>query len=344
MSAKTSETPVTFVSSLLQKLGKEEGIPVELEPTWGYVGQITRIDGSKTYFRGTNFDLNGLGSTEIATDKGYAAYFLDKEGYRVIEGKTFYSPEFCDALKSNDNLEAAYQYAKEIGLPVVVKPNSLSQGRGVCVVNDKKGFLRAVRYICKSDRVFLVQRLIQGHDYRVVVLDGEVLSAYERLPLAVTGDGVSNIDQLLDLKQLEFEASKRDTVLKKDDFRITARLRRLGLSRKSVLPAGKKLALLDNRNLSTGGESVDVTSNIDPAFRKLCVKITQAMGLRYCGVDLMVDDDIQKPLSSQNNYVIIEINAAPGVDNYAKSGSAQMLIVAEMYRKILHALAKPLKT
>ncbi len=64
------------------------------------------------------------------------------------------------------------------------------------------------------------------------------------------------------------------------------------------------------------------------------------MGLRYCGVDLMVQDDIRKPLDpALNNYRVIEINAAPGIDHYAESGDKQKMIVAEMYRRILRTLA-----
>ncbi|MBA3724879.1 MAG: hypothetical protein H0W86_00130 [Armatimonadetes bacterium] len=64
--------------------------------------------------------------------------------------------------------------------------------------------------------------------------------------------------------------------------------------------------------------SVHCGDNIHPEFKGLCVELTRKMGLRYCGVDLLViDGDISDaPLE----YVIIEINAAPGIDNYAATG------------------------
>lgn len=338
-STPKAENPVAFVAGMLKQLGKEEGIPVDIEPRWGYVGRITRTDGRFTYFRGTNFDLNGMGSMEIARDKGYAAHFLHQQGYNVIPGKTFFSPTFADTLKTTDSYDAAYNYAKELGFPVIVKPNSMSQGRGVSAAHDKRTLMQAMHRIAKIDRVFLVQQFVKGHDYRVVVLDGDIISAYERLPLTIVGDGISTITQLLDAKQIEFHATGRDTSIKKDDDRIDLKLKREGLSRSSVLPSGVEQALLDNRNLSTGGESVDVTSDIHPSYKTLCSNITRDMGLRYCGVDLMIDGDIRLPVGDKNNYVVIEINAAPGIDNYAKSGDSQKLIVAEMYRRILRALA-----
>lgn len=335
------ENPVHFVAALLKRLGEEEGVDVHVEPTWKHVGRITRLDGTVTYFRGAHFDLNGMGSMEIAVDKGYATYFLKQAGYNVIPGKTFYSPGFAQVLKSQDGPEAAYRYAKEvIGFPVIVKPNSSTQGRLVCVAHDKRTFMQATRSICKMDRVFLVQPLIAGHDYRVVVLDGDVISAYERLPLTVIGDGASTIDELLDKKQRDYQSRCRDTTIKKDDFRIYNRLKRHGMNRATILSDGQSFALLDNRNLSTGGDAVDVIDEIDPSYKNLASRIVHDMGLRYCGVDLMVQQDIRKPIDpATNNYHVIEINAAPGIDHYAESGDKQKRIVAEMYRRILRTLA-----
>lgn len=335
------ENPLHFVANLLRELGAEEDIKVDIEPTWQHVGRVTRRDGTVTFFRGAHFDLNGMGSMEIAVDKGYAAYFLKLAGYNVIPGRTFYSPAFDRVLKSNDGPEEAYLYAKEkIGFPVVVKPNSSTQGRLVCVVHDKRTFMQATGKICKMDRTFLVQPFMSGHDYRVVVLDNEVISAYERLPLTVVGDGKSTIDQLLDKKQKKYLARGRDTTIKKDDFRIDNRLKRHGLRRSTVLPDGELFALLDNRNLSTGGDAIDVIDKIDPSYRTLAQNIARDMGLVYCGVDLMIQKDIRKPIDpKKNNYHVIEINAAPGIDHYAQSGNKQKKIVKEMYRRILRKLA-----
>ncbi|MDO8668287.1 MAG: cyanophycin synthetase [bacterium] len=334
------DNPAHSVASLFKQLGREEKIKVRLEPAWQQVGKITRPDGTATYFRGTNFDLNGLGATEIARDKGYAAYFLKLAGFRVIPGKTFYSPKFARQLNSRNDPTAAYEYAKnKIGWPVVVKPNSLSQGRLVCVADDKPTFAQAAQKICRLDRVFLVQPLLLDHDYRVVILDGEVISAYERLPLFVIGDGIATIDELLNKKQKKYEASGRDTTIDKRDFRIDLRLKRHYLNRASVLAKGQIFNLLDNRNLSTGGEAIDATDEIHSSYKNLAVKIVRGMGLRYCGVDLMVQSDIKKPLDPRtNNYYVIEINSAPGIDNYAKSGAKQKKIVKEIYRKILKKL------
>lgn len=324
-----------FATPILKRLAKKFGVKIVVEPRYGWAGQLILLSGTKKYFRGVNFDLNPLGASEIAKDKFYAAFFLKKLGYPVIEGESFFSSEWCKTIESDRNIKAAYRYAKTIGFPVIVKPNSLSQGAGVEKVYNLREFLCAVKTICEKDRVFLVQREVKGRDYRIVVLDGEIMSAYERLPLRVQGDGKSSINQLLDKKQKHFDAIGRDTLIKKNDLRIIHCLSRLGLTKRSVLPKGEVVSLLDNRNLSSGGDAIDATDSIHPSFAKLCIAIVRDMGLRYCGVDLMVEGEICYPVKK---YQIIEINAAPGIDHYVHSGRKQEIIVDKMYEKVFRAL------
>ncbi|OGE81610.1 MAG: hypothetical protein A3E98_04220 [Candidatus Doudnabacteria bacterium RIFCSPHIGHO2_12_FULL_48_11] len=326
-----------FATPILARLARRAGVKVNIEPQFGYAGQVVLPDGRKKYFRGTNFDLNGLGASEIAKDKDYANFFLASMGYPVIKGRAFFSPDWARIIRNRRTIGAAHAYAKQLGFPVIVKPNSLSQGSGVAKVHNRAEFFQAVRAICKKDRVFLVQRVVSGRDYRVVVLDGKVMSAYERLPLQVVGDGKATIAKLLSRKQKQFRREGRDTVIKQMDFRISNHLRRQGLSRRSVPARGEVVTLLDNRNLSSGGDAVDVTGQIHPSFRRLCVRMTRDMGLRYSGVDLMVEGKLSEPI---NRFFVIEVNAAPGIDNYAHGGKKQRRIVDQMYLKVLRALAK----
>lgn len=325
----------TLVTALIERLAKTMGITVRIEPRWGHVGQIVLPDGRKRYFRNTNFDLNGLGAAEIARDKAYAEYFLRKMGYPVITGEAFYTTRWCRSVGSRRGPEAAYRYAKRLGFPVIVKPNSKSQGLGVRKVYNKRELLRAIKAFEHNERVFLVQRIVTGHDYRIVVLDGRVISAYERLPLSVTGDGHSTVAQLLRKKQQEFRRIGRDTVLKRNDERLTEELKRRRMTWRTMLEKGEKIALLPNANLSTGGDAVDVTTILHPQWATLAQKIARDMNLRYIGIDVMSKETLDH---SPASYVIIEVNAAPGLDNYAAMGRRQQRIVEELYRRVLDAL------
>lgn len=326
-----------ILGKLLQKIAPLVGAKIFLEPEWGIAGQIVFKSGKKSYFRYNSMDLNPVGSADIAKDKDYANYFMAQMGYPIVPGgKTFFSDRWADTLGvKHRTIDDAYNYASKLCFPVVVKPNSGSQGSGVAIVHTKHEFFSAMHAIFKHNRVALVQRVVPGKDYRLVVLDDEVISAYERVPLSVTGDGISSIVQLLEAKQRQFKIGKRDTQINVEDPRISCKLARQRLSFETVLKKGELTYLLDNANLSTGGTSIDVTEIAHPDFKKLAISLTKDMGLRLCGVDLMIDGSID---TATDAFWILEINAAPGLDHYAKSGDKQEAVVEALYGKVLKSL------
>lgn len=330
-----------ILGSLLTKIAPTIGATVLLEPEWGIAGRVTFKSGKRSYFRYNTLDLNPVGASDIAKDKDYANFFMRKLGYPVIpQSKTFFSADWAQKIHApRRTVDAGYAYAQKIGFPVVVKPNSGSQGTGVAFVHTKRDFYQATRAIFKNDRVMIVEKPVPGTDYRLVVLDKEVISAYARIPLTIIGDGKNTITALLKKKSLRFKKEKRDTIIPINDPRVRIKLARAGYSLKTIPKKGEAVQLLDNANLSTGGESIDVTNRVHPEFTKLAVRLTKDMGLRLCGVDLMVAGDIsQKP--QPGAFHILEINAAPGLDHYARSGKAQEKIVEELYTRVLKSLSK----
>jgi D-alanine-D-alanine ligase-like ATP-grasp enzyme len=327
----------SLVGAIFKKVAPQIGAKVLMEPEWGIVGQITYASGAKRYFRNTSIDLNTLGASEVAKDKDYSNFFMKRMGYKTIPGQTFFEKRWAEKIGSTRTLEAACVYAKHAGYPLIVKPNSGSQGRAVALVHTEQELIRGLKRVFRIDRVALVQKPVKGKDYRIVVLDDAVISAYERIPLYVVGDGFSNISALLRAKAADFVRSGRDTELSHTDPRMFAKLAQSGRSSRSVPKRDERVHLLDNANLSTGGDAVDVTNVIHRDVAALAVKLTKDMGLRLCGVDLMIDGDITKPL---NKYFILEINSAPGLDHYVTSGRAQRNIVEDMYRQVLVHMEK----
>ncbi len=265
---------IPMLAGIFKKLASKVGATVVVEPKWGVVGQIIFKNGRKRYFRGSTIDLNPIGSSDIAKDKDYANFFMKRMGYPTVPWQTFFSAGHAKTIGSSHNIDAAYRYAAALGFPVIVKPNSGSQGAGVAKVYTKRDFYRAMRFIFARDRVALVQTPVAGRDYRVVVLDQKIISAYERIPLSVVGDGRSTIRQLLTKKQRQFAAGGRDTIIKPKDPRIARKLERQGLTMHSVPVRGEHVYLLDNANLSTGGDAVDVTGSIHPEFKKIAIHLT----------------------------------------------------------------------
>jgi len=329
-----------YLSKLLLKLASKVGAKVVLEPEWGYAGQIIYKNGVVRSLRMYSLDLNHIASADIAKDKDYAKFFMSKHGYPVAAGTTIFEKDWAKTLKSKRNISYAPKVARKLDYPVIVKPNSKSQGVDVILVWSDRELKRALLKVFKGDPVALLEKYLPGHDYRIVVLDGEIISAYERIALSVVGDGKHSILTLLKQKQKIFIKNGRDTRINFNDVRIKMKLARAGYLMKSILPLGKQVFLLDNANLSTGGDAVDVTRTIHPGFKKIAFQLTKDMGLRIAGVDIMLTrGDITKN-PKKCKYYIIEINAAPGLDHYVTTGVRQRKIVEAMYLKILRALGK----
>lgn len=328
-----------ILGKLLKKIAPRIGAKVFLEPEWGIAGMITFKNGKHSFFRYNTMDVNPIGASDIAKDKDYANTFMKRLGYSIVPGsKTFFSDDWALAVDApKRKIGNAYHYATELGFPVVIKPNSGSQGTNVSFVQNKKEFYAGMKTILERDHVALVQKPVSGKDYRVVVLDDKIISAYERIPLNVVGDGRSSILSLLKKKQQEFSKTTRDTRIKFKDPRIANKLKRVGMSLSFVPLHGERVYVLDNANLSTGGDSIDVTDRVHTEFKELAIQLTKDMGLRLCGVDLMIAGDIsEKP----NKFWILEINAAPGLDHYSKSGKRQEKIVEDLYLEVLKSIAK----
>ena len=329
-----------YLTNLIKKLAPKVGAKVVVEPEWGIASQIIYKNGVVRSLRMYSLDLNHIASSDIARDKDYAKFFIKKRGYPVAEGKTVFSNDWAKAVKSNRTISYGIKYAQKLGYPVIVKPNSKSQGVDVFLVWNKKELTSALCKVFKGDRVAIVERYLPGHDYRIVVLDGEIISAYERIALSVTGDGKNSILSLLKKKQKLFDKTKRDTRINFNDKRILIKLKRQKLNFRSILSKDKQVFLLDNANLSTGGDSIDVTNIIHKEFKKIAINLTRDMGLRIAGVDIMVTEGDITENPKKCKYYIIEINAAPGLDHYVTTGKKQKKIIEAMYLKVLKALGK----
>lgn len=226
----------SVLGSILEEVAPSIGAKVLMEPEWNIAGQITFKNGRYSYFKYSTLDLNPVGASDIAKDKDYANFFMQSMGYKTVpNSNTFFSKTWAKAIDARDKgIDFAYLYAKQLGFPVIVKPNSGSQGSGVTLVHNKKEFYVAMGQIFKSDRIAIVQPFVEGNDYRVVVLDNKIISAYQRIPLNVLGDGKSTIKQLLEKKQEKFTAEGRDTQIKFDDVRILNKLKRQKLTFNSI--------------------------------------------------------------------------------------------------------------
>lgn len=336
-----------FITRLLISLFLHGDLPdirqVDVEPEYGRACRIIYHNGSVQMIRGQSLGINNHGASEIAKDKGYTKHFLQSLGYATPVGKVFLLQDYITLIEGNLSrygfreyaaIEDIYAYiSSEIGYPCFIKPNASSQGHGVMkCFNQEDVEFAVLLYQQERRRIVLVEEAVEWPDYRIVILKGEVISCYLRKPLSLIGDGCSSIEELLQQKQQSFINHGRDTLIKMDDPRIRRCLARNNYSLETILKAGEVYQVHDISNLSAGGEAEDYTSIIAQHWRDLCIRLVSDMGLIFCGVDLACSD----LTDAHAGYSILEINAAPGLDNYAASGEKQAAIVKELYKKVLN--------
>jgi glutathione synthase/RimK-type ligase-like ATP-grasp enzyme len=324
-----------FMPAILRRLAPQLEAEVFFEPEHEIVGWIRFPNGRQSYFWHNKFNLNSVVSARIAQDKGYATFFLRQRGFRVPRTGVFFSDAHRERMRCGQGEAAARQFAEELGWDVFIKPLRGSQGDRIVRTCNAAEFDAVIPSVFAQDRKVLVQETCPGRDYRIVILDGEAISAYERIPLCVCGDARRSIAELLAAKQAEFDAEGRDTIIPLADPRIAMTLRREAMELGTVLPRGRVVRLLDVANLSCGGMT-EVVSALHSSVQALAAEISSALDLRYAGVDILMPDATK----AVEEYTVLEVNSAPGLDHYASHGPRHDAHIDALYLKVLQAIER----
>ena len=241
-------------------------------------------------------------AVDIACNKEQTKKMLDDASIPVAKGDICYDEE---DLK--DTID-------DIGYPIVIKPLDGNHGKGASInVTNWEDAVKGLKHAKEYSRRVIVEKFVTGFDFRVLVINNEVIAAAQRVPAHVNGNGKNTIQELIDITN---EDPRRgyghENVLTEITIdRTTERLiENAGYTLDSVLPEDETLYLKSTANLSTGGTSVDVTDLMHPENVFIAERISRVIGLDICGIDIMAPNLTQS--LKENGGVILEVNAAPG--------------------------------
>jgi cyanophycin synthetase len=243
-------------------------------------------------------------AVDVASDKDLTNRLLDSAGLPVPRSETV------------DAVEEAVAAARRIGFPCVVKPLDGNHGRGVALDlrsddDVRAAFPEAYRQSRGGD--VIVESFITGRDYRCLVIGGKVAAIAERVPASVVGDGSSTLTALVEQTNADprrgIGHEKVLTRIKVDEAAIEL-VRQQGFEMDSVPPAGVRVKLALTGNMSTGGTSIDRTTDAHPDNVEIAEMAARIVGLDVAGIDFICPD-ITVPVRETGGG-IVEVNAAPG--------------------------------
>jgi cyanophycin synthetase len=163
----------------------ERGIPVQRVSEDANLFQLGWGVKQK-HLQATATSDTSFAAVKVASDRQLTRTLLEEAGVPVPRGS------------SVSSREEALEVAGLLQLPVTVKPQDASQGKGVTVEcrtleQVDSAYALARKYACRV----LVERFVEGHGVRVLVADGCVVSASLRQHGDLVGDGVADRTGLL---------------------------------------------------------------------------------------------------------------------------------------------------
>ncbi|HSU42307.1 MAG TPA: acetate--CoA ligase family protein, partial [Polyangiaceae bacterium] len=264
----------------------------------GYGAQQRRVWAAET-------DRTSAIGEAIAQDKELTKQMLALVGVPVPEGRPV------------ESAEEAWAAAQAVGLPVAVKPRKGNQGKGVSIrLHTREAVMSAYEIAAEYDRYrqVVVERHIEGVDFRLLVIGGRLVAAARREPPSIVGDGASTIAELVAVENKNpLRGDDHSTALSKlrlDEIGLET-LAEQGLTADSVPAAGQTVVLRRNANLSTGGSATDVTDEVHPLVARRAIEAARVVGLDIAGIDL-VGSRVDLPLE-ETGGAFVEVNAAPGL-------------------------------
>lgn len=271
-------------------------LPLEIIDPSNNLIAVTHQGKEYVIHEGTISDANSLMAFWISNDKWMTKTFLNRNKLSTAK-----------ALLLNKNFEI--EELSALNLPLVVKPSDTDHGTAVSThLENQHNVLEAIDTAFNYSDKVIVEEHFEGREYRFLVIDGKVRAIVYRVPANVTGDGVQSIHELIKNKNRNRGNDYTHPLLKiVVDDEVIRHLRSQRLTLGSKPEAGREVFLRKNSNLSTGGDSIDVTDEIPDSYKELAEKAAKAAGLKIAGVDIIIRDLNKKP--SPENYVVVELNA-----------------------------------
>jgi D-alanine-D-alanine ligase-like ATP-grasp enzyme len=293
-------------TQILIQEAQMRGCEVEILDAQSQFIRLRRGNQTEYIRQATKTRLDSYVTSELLGNKKITKLMLEEAGITTPKGMSF------------NHLESALEAYEQIqNGKWVVKPNSTNYGLGVTLLSENpviEEYEHALQVAFDEDIEVLVEEFLEGKEARFLVIDGECVAVLERIPAHVVGDGIHSVQELVAIKNQDPRRGTGHTkafeIIQLGDIEEEI-LEEQILTSSSVPSLGQHVALRKNSNISTGGESRDLTDSTHETYKQLAIKATQALGASICGVDVIAKN-FSQPANSKN-VGILELNYNPAL-------------------------------
>ncbi len=262
-------------------------------------GEVTH-----TFYKSRGMRVKGK-AFSIGDNKYLTKKLLYDNGVQVPRGEKF--------LADASNIEIT-KFAQELGYPVVLKPAKAAQGKGVIANIDNEQFLLESLQYVRDDLGYhdvILEKYVTGKEYRVYVMNDEVIAVLNRVPANIIGDGQHTIKELIKRKNKARKKNPRlFSCLINVDFEVKNMVKKAGYTFDDVPLKGEKIFLREKSNITSGGDSIDVTDDFPEEIKKMAIKALKLIpDFPHGGVDMIVD--LNRPLDKA--AYVIELTPVPQI-------------------------------
>ncbi len=257
------------------------------------------------------YPQNSATASALASDKHFASRILQDAGVPALGGEYFFLHDRHRAHRPAGHERGdALACFRTLGGSAFVKPLAGSRGDFAQAVHGEAALARYLDDVVKYYDAILMQPIAEGIEYRVFVLDDDVLYCARKYPPSVAGDGVHTLRQLLTVHNDALRArGLSPAALSNNDPSLDA-----------ILAKNERREIPGRMNLSAGGTMVlaDAPSGAALAMAR---QATRAIGLRVAAIDMFVDIG-GRPDANE----IIEVNSNPSIRLLEDSSRGDLIL------------------
>ena len=256
------------------------------------------------------YPQNNATASTLASDKYFAGRILAAAGVAALGGEYFFLHERYRVHRpAGHERQDALAHLAKLGGSAFVKPLAGSRGDFAEVVHDEAALARYLGEVAQYYDAILMQPIVAGNEYRIFLLDDDVLFTARKHPPSLTGDGIGSIRDLLTAHNHALRSRGLSPVFADRDAALDV-----------VLPQGQRWEIPGRMNLSAGG-TMALEAPASAAVPELARKAARALGLRVAAIDLFADIG-----GDAAALQVIEVNSNPSIRLLEQSGRADLIL------------------